>query len=72
MTPLLFVDYTFTLLYDGSIKMDAELTPQQMQICNGDMFIAYTNSGSIFFRKYVPSNRCQNTLSSSSNSDTVS
>lgn len=50
---MLFLDYTFFLLPDGSIMMDTELQPEQMQLKNGDIFIAYTTSGSIFFRKHV-------------------
>ena len=50
---MLFLDYTFFLLPDGSIMMDTELQPEHMQLKNGDIFIAYTTSGSIFFRKHV-------------------
>jgi hypothetical protein len=54
MEPTLFVDYNFFLLPDGSIMMDRELMPEQIKLKNGDIFIAYTTSGSIFFRKHVP------------------
>lgn len=55
MEPILFVDYTFSVLHDGSIKMDSELTPEQLRVKNGDIYLCYVTSGSIFLRKYTPS-----------------
>ena len=55
MEPILFLDYNFTVLHDGSIKMDSELDPKAIGLKNGDIFLASVNSGSIFLRKYTPS-----------------
>ena len=54
MDPILFVDYNFTVLHDGSIKMDSELDPKAIGLKNGDIFFAYVTSGSIMLRKYKP------------------
>ena len=54
MDPLICIDYNFTVFDDGSIKMDEELDPKMIGLKNGDIFLAYVNSGSIFLRKYKP------------------
>ena len=58
MEPSIFVDYNFTLLHDGSIKFDEELTAESIGLKNGDIYLAYVSSGSIFLRKYQPSFTC--------------
>ena len=48
---LLFLDYTFFLLVDGSLALDDELKPEQLQIVDGDRFIASVKDGKIVLKK---------------------
>ena len=48
---MLFLDYTFFLLVDGSIAYDDELKPEQLQIVDGDKFIASVKDGKILLKK---------------------
>ena len=54
MQPSLYIDYNFMIMHDGSIKFDEELSPISIDLKNGDIFVAYVSSGSIFLRKYRP------------------
>jgi len=50
----MFVDYTFTLLPDGSILFDSELSMDKINATSGDRFVAKElPSGQICFRKLV-------------------
>jgi len=48
---MLFVDYFFTLLPDGSIMMDEELTPEQIKIKEGDSFNVVIKDNRVTLRK---------------------
>jgi hypothetical protein len=49
---MLFVDYVFHLLPDGSIQMDNELTAKSIQVKEGDKFtVTINDTGTIYFRK---------------------
>lgn len=48
---MLFVDYTFSLLPDGSIMMDEELKPSSLQVETGDRFVVFVVNDKIYFRK---------------------
>ena len=48
---MLFLDYSFFLLVDGSIAYDDELKPEQLQIVDGDKFIASVKDGKILLKK---------------------
>jgi len=48
---MLFLDYYFFLLVDGSIAYDDELKPEQLQIVDGDKFIASVIDGKIMLKK---------------------
>jgi len=48
---MLFLDYKFFLLVDGSIAYDDELKPEQLQIVDGDKFIASVKDGKILLKK---------------------
>jgi len=51
---MLFVDYVFESLPDGSILMDKELTANSLQVENGDMFkVHITFDGRIILQKSV-------------------
>jgi hypothetical protein len=51
---MLFVDYFFELLPNGSILMDKELTANSLQVQNGDMFkVHITFDGRILLQKVV-------------------
>jgi len=47
----LFLDYTFFLLVDGSLAFDDELKAEQLQIVDGDKFIASVIDGKIMLKK---------------------
>ena len=49
---MLFVDYTFDLLENGTIIMDKELTPQKLGVKEGDKYIvSVTFDQRIVFQK---------------------
>lgn len=49
---MLFVDYNFHLLPDGSIQMDSELKASSLQVKEGDKFaVTISDNGTIYFRK---------------------
>ena len=49
---MLFVDYTFDLLENGTIIMDKELTANKLNLKNGDKYVAnVTFDGRIVFQK---------------------
>jgi hypothetical protein len=49
---MLFVDYFFELLDDGTIIMDEELKAHQIDVKNGDRFVAQvTMDGRVMFKK---------------------
>lgn len=51
---MLFVDYYFETLPDGSILMDKELTAKSLQVAKGDKFnVHITFDGRIIFQKVV-------------------
>ncbi len=51
---MLFVDYVFESLPDGSILMDEELTAKSLQVATGDQFIVHVSfDGRIILRKVV-------------------
>jgi hypothetical protein len=55
---MLFVDYVFDLMPDGSILMDKELSAKSLQVKNGDRFDVYISfDGRIIFRKILDVNR---------------
>jgi len=47
----LFLDYTFFLLVDGSLAFDDELKAEQLQIADGDKFVASVIDGKIMLKK---------------------
>ena len=59
---LLFLDYTFFLLVDGSLALDDELKPEQLQIVDGDRFIASVIDGKILLKKVRTSVQHPDTL----------
>ena len=59
---MLFLDYSFFLLVDGSIAYDDELKPEQLQIVDGDRFIASVIDGKIVLKKVRTSLQHPNTL----------
>ena len=49
---MLFVDYVFDLLENGTIIMDKELSAQSLKVKNGDKFtVTVTFDGRIVFEK---------------------
>jgi len=49
---MIFCDYFFTLLPDGSIQMDKELKASSLQVKEGDKFtITINENGTIYFKK---------------------
>lgn len=49
---MLFVDYIFNLLPDGSIMMDEKLSAKTLNVKNGEKFAVLVNSnGTIIFKK---------------------
>jgi hypothetical protein len=55
---MLFVDYTFRLLPDGSLLFDSEISAQALSINPGDRFQAtITAEGEIMFKKLNPSDK---------------
>lgn len=46
-----FVDYYFDLLPDGSIMMDRELSPNSLEVKQGDKFITKIIDNQIFLFK---------------------
>ena len=59
---MLFLDYSFFLLVDGSIALDDELQPEQLQIVDGDRFIASVIDGKIVLKKVRTSVQHPDTL----------
>jgi hypothetical protein len=52
---MLFVDYTFTLLPDGSILLDPELCPKSLKVETGDKFeVVLGPDNGVFFKKLNP------------------
>lgn len=52
---MLFVDYFFEKLFDGSILMDRELKPSSLNVQTGDVFVvSITEQGRIFLQKQQP------------------
>jgi hypothetical protein len=51
---MIFVDYTFLLLADGSIQMDPELTADKINLKDGDLFKAVVVDDKITFVKQPP------------------
>ena len=50
---MLFADYYFSVLPDGSIIFDDELTADQMNVRPGDGFMAFVNpDGKVVLRKF--------------------
>ena len=55
---MLFVDYVFDLMPDGSILMDKELSAKSLQVKTGDRFMVHVSfDGRIIFRKVPDVNR---------------
>ena len=52
----LFVDYTLFLLVDGSISFDEEIKPEQLNIADGDRFVASVIDGKIMLKKVINKN----------------
>jgi hypothetical protein len=51
---MLFVDYTFDLLDNGTIVMDKDLTKEKMNLKNGDKYVANVLwDGRIVFQKVM-------------------
>jgi hypothetical protein len=49
---MIFCDYFFTLLPDGSIQMDSELKASSLQVKEGDKFtVTINDNGTIYFKK---------------------
>jgi len=49
---MLFVDYVFDVLENGTIIMDKELTAQKLNLKNGDQYVAnVTFDGRVVFQK---------------------
>ena len=48
---MLFLDYSFFLLVDGSLALDDELKPEQLQIVDNDVFVASVKDGKILLKK---------------------
>ena len=53
---MLFLDYSFFLLVDGSLALDDELKPDQLQLVDGDVFVASVKNNKIVLRKYAKNN----------------
>jgi hypothetical protein len=51
---MIFVDYTFQLLADGTIMMDPELTADILNLKDGDLFKAVVVDNQITFIKQPP------------------
>lgn len=50
---MLFFDYHFTVLPDGSIMFDEELTADQMNVKPGDGFMVFVKpNGKVVLRKF--------------------
>ena len=50
---MIFFDYHFTVLPDGSIMFDEELTSDQLNINPGDGFMAFVDpTGKVVLRKF--------------------
>ena len=48
---MLFLDYSFFLLADGSLALDDELKPEQLEIVDNDVFVASVKDGKIVLKK---------------------
>ena len=59
---MLFLDYSFFLLVDGSLALDAELKPEQLEIVDGDVFVASVKDGKIVLKKVKTPTRCSDIL----------
>ena len=46
-----FLDYTFDLMSNGDIVLDAELKPEQLKVENGDKFEVVLVEGVIVLKK---------------------
>ena len=51
---MLFVDYNFDLLPNGSIRMDPELNPLHIGVHDGDTFVIRIQNGIVHFIKEDP------------------
>ena len=61
---MLFVDYVFDLMPDGSILMDKELSAKSLQVETGDRFEVHVSfDGRIIFRKCPTVKRETETMS---------
>ena len=61
---MLFVDYVFDLMPDGSILMDKELSAKSLQVETGDRFEVHVSfDGRIIFRKFPNVKRETETIS---------
>jgi len=49
-----FIDYYFGLLEDGSIEMDPELSPEKLNLKDGELFKAEIIDNKIIFKKQLP------------------
>jgi len=60
---MLFVDYVFDLMPDGSILMDKELSAKKLQVKTGDRFDVHISfDGRIILRKVPDVNRETETI----------
>ena len=49
---MMFVDYFFHKMYDGSVMMEKELRPESLEVKEGDVFVVHiTDEKQIIFRK---------------------
>ena len=55
---MLFLDYSFFLLVDGSIALDDELKPEQLEIVDNDVFVASVKDGKIVLKKVKTPTHC--------------
>ena len=54
---MIFVDYVFDVLDNGTIMMDKELTSKQLNLKNGDIYVAnVTFDGRVVFQKVKEEN----------------
>ena len=59
---MLFLDYSFFLLVDGSIALDDEIKAEQLEIVAGDKFVASVKDGKIVLKKIKTPTHCSDTL----------
>jgi formylmethanofuran dehydrogenase subunit D len=48
---MIYIDYTFRTAYDGSIIMDPDLKPEQLNVSEGDKFVVEIHDGVIILKK---------------------